>query len=178
MALERNTQFRVINRSSSRVGYTLPDENITRAFQPGETKIIPYWELDKLTYQPGGPYLMANYLLIENEEALQKLGMETEPEYYMTKDQVIDLIRNGSIDAWVDCLNFAPQGIIDMIKDLSVELPLNDVEKREALKNKTDFDVDAAIRNKLADQATEVSSKSTGPARRTSAPNYKIVEKK
>lgn len=178
MALERNTQFRVTNRSSSRVCYTIPDEKITRAFQPGESKIVPYWELDKLTYQPGGIVLMAEYLLIENEEALKKLGMQTEPEYYMNKEQIIELMKNGSTDEWIDCLNFAPQGVVDMIKDLSVSLPLNDVEKREALRKKIGFDVDAAIRNNLADKEDNTTTQLSGPARRTSTPNYKIVDKK
>ena len=147
MALTRTTPFRVTNRSTSRVGYTLPEDKIRRTFAPGEAKVLPYWELEKLTFQPGGCSLIANYLLIENEEAIQKLGMPTEPEYYMTHNQVIDLMKTGSIDAWIDCLNFAPQGVIDMIQDLSVTLPLNDVEKRTILKEKIGFDVDAAIRN-------------------------------
>ena len=176
MALNRTTPFKVTNRSTSRIGYTLPEDKIRRIFAPGESKSIPYWELEKLTFQPGGCTLIADYLLIENEEAIKKIGMPTEPEYYMTKEQVINLMKTGSIDAWVDCLNFAPQGVIEMIKDFSVSLPFNDVEKREALKEKTGFDVDAAIRNVQADKAVEATV-SNGPARRTSAPNYKIVNK-
>lgn len=176
MALTRTTLFKVTNRSTSRIGYKLPEDNIRRMFAPGESKSIPYWELEKLTYQPGGCTLIADYLLIENEEAITKIGMPTEPEYYMTQPQVIELMKNGSIDAWIDCLNFAPQGVVDMIKDLSVSLPLNDVAKREILKEKLGFDVDAAIRNVQADNAIEATI-SSAPARRTSAPNYKIVNK-
>lgn len=176
MALNRTTPFRVTNRSTSKVGYTLPEDKIRRMFAPGETKVLPYWELEKLTFQPGGCNLIADYLLIENEEAINKLGMPTEPEYYMTRNQVIELMQSGSIDAWIDCLNFAPKGVIDMIHDLSVSLPLNDVAKRQVLKEHTGFDVDAAIMNVKADQENEVVV-TAGPARRTSAPNYKIVNK-
>lgn len=176
MALTRTTPFKVTNRSTSTVGYNLPEDKIRRTFAPGESKTLPYWELEKLTFQPGGCALIADYLLIENEEAIAKLGMPTEPEYYMTQPQVIELMSNGSIDAWIDCLNFAPQGVLDMIRDLSVSLPLNDVAKRDILKEKTGFDVDAAIRNVQADRATE-EMVSSGPARRTTAPNYKIVNK-
>ena len=106
--------------------------------------------------------------------------MKTEPEYYMNKEQIVELMGNGSIDEWIDCLNFAPQGVLDLIKDLSVSLPLNDVNKREILKDKIGFDVDAAIRNNLADKTDSATTTqpSSGPARRASAPNYKIVEKK
>ena len=176
MALNRTTPFRVTNRSTSKVGYTLPEDKIRRMFAPGETKVLPYWELEKLTFQPGGCNLIADYLLIENEEAINKLGMPTEPEYYMTRNQVIELMQSGSIDAWIDCLNFAPKGVIDMIHDLSVSLPLNDVAKRQTLKEHTGFDVNAAIMNVKADQENEPVI-TTGPARRTSAPNYKIVNK-
>lgn len=177
MALTRTTPFRVTNRSTSTVVYNLPEDKIRRTFAPGESKSLPYWELEKLTFQPGGCVLIADYLLIENEEAINKLGMATEPEYYMNKNQVIELMNSGSIDAWTDCLTFAPQGVLDMIRDLSVTLPLNDVAKRNILKDKIGFDVDAAIRNVQADKAIETTS-SNGPVRRTAAPNYKIVDKK
>lgn len=177
MALNRTTPFRVTNRSTSRIAYNLPEDKIRRTFAPGETKTIPYWELEKLTYQPGGCTLIADYLLIENEEVIQRIGMVTEPEYYMTKDQVIHLMKFGTTDAWIDCLNFAPQGVIEMIKDLSVSLPLNDVEKRNVLKSKTGFDVDAAIANVKADQEIEATAVPAGPTRRTAVPNYKIVNK-
>jgi hypothetical protein len=108
MALNRTTPFRVTNRSTSRVSYSIPEDNIRRMFAPGETKMIPYWELEKLTYQPGGCAIIAEYLIVENDEAIRKIGMPTEPEDYMTKDQVINLMTTGSIDAWIDCLNFAP----------------------------------------------------------------------
>lgn len=176
MALNRTTPFRVTNRSTSKVGYNLPEDKIRRIFGPGETKVLPYWELEKLTFQPGGQSLIANYLLIENEEAIQKLGMPIEPEYYMNKEQVIKLMNEGSVDEWIDCLNFAPQGVLDMIRDLSTTLPLNHVEKRRILKEKTGFDVDAAMRNIEADKAIEAEG-NPGPARRASAPNYKIVNK-
>ena len=64
----------------------------------------------------------------------------------MSKEDVIELINNGSQDAWLDCLDFAPEGVLDMVKQLSVSIPLNDYAKRRALKEKTGFDVDAAIR--------------------------------
>lgn len=176
MALNRTTPFRVTNRSMSRVIYSLPEDKIRRVFAPGETKVLPYWELEKLTYQPGGCALIAEYLLIENEEVIQKLGMPTEPEYYMKKENVIKIMQEGSIDQWIDCLTFAPQGVIDMIKDLSTTLPLNDVAKRQVLREKTGFDVDAAMANIRNDDDGEIVVK-PAPARRTAAPEYKIVNK-
>jgi len=39
-------------------------------------------------------------------------------------------MTTGSLDEFLDCLDFAPSVIIDMIKVLAVDLPLNDVSKR------------------------------------------------
>lgn len=36
--INANTIYNVLNRSSSMVGYTIPELNIRREFQPGETK--------------------------------------------------------------------------------------------------------------------------------------------
>lgn len=55
------------------------------------------------------------------------------------------IMENGSLDEFLDMLDFAPIGVMDLIKKFSVSLPLNDIEKRRALKNKTGFDVNAAL---------------------------------
>jgi len=39
-------------------------------------------------------------------------------------------MKTGSLDEFLDCLDFAPEGVTDLIKTLAVELPLNDVAKR------------------------------------------------
>ena len=49
-----NTIYNVKNRSSSVVVYRIPEDNLRREFAPGETKRIPFSELEKLTYQQGG----------------------------------------------------------------------------------------------------------------------------
>ena len=63
----------------------------------------------------------------------------------MNADNVAKLIREGSLNEFKDALDFAPEGVKEMIKDLSVQIPLNDFSKRQALKEMTGFDVDAAI---------------------------------
>ena len=165
--MDGNTTYLVTNRSASVVVYSIPEDNIKREFQPGETKKIRHAELEKLSYQTGGPILIANYFLIRSAEAIKELGVSTEPEYFMTEKEVIELIRTGSIDAWLDCLDFAPHGVIEMIKKLSVSVPLNDYEKRRALKEKTGFDVDAAIKHVEEEREDEKELPKAAPKRRT-----------
>ena len=145
--MDKNKMYEVKNRSSSVLAYSIPDEGIKRTFQPGETKKLSFGELEKLTYQSGGQALINNYFLIKDAEVIQDLNVKTEPEYYLTEAQIVDLIKNGSLDQFLDCLDFAPAGVIELVKDLSIKIPLSDYQKRQALKDKIGFDVDAALRH-------------------------------
>lgn len=116
--------------------------------------------------------------------------MHVEPEYHMNEVDVANLIRTGSLDAFLDALDFAPVAVIDLIKKLSIEIPLTDMQKRKALKEKTGFDVDAALKHieeeREDDQATilkqsngerRVKTEEVPAGRRTSAPKYNIISK-
>ena len=90
--------------------------------------------------------MLKNYLEITDEEVIMELFNEKpQPEYHYSEDDVKQLLISGSLDQFLDCLDFAPDVIKDMIKDLAVNLPLNDMEKRQAILNKTGFDVTKAI---------------------------------
>ena len=143
--IEQNTMYNVKNRSSSVVVYRIPETNLRREFAPGETKRVPFGELEKLTYQEGGRELLENFLQIVEEEVTTDLNVKREIEYNMSEAEVAELLRTGSLDAFLDALDFAPIGVIDLIKSLAVQLPLTDIDKRKALKQKTGFDVDKAL---------------------------------
>lgn len=147
--------YSIKNRSAGVAVYRIPELGIRRKFAPGEVKQISAEELEKLTYQPGGMAILANFLQIQNDEAIQKVGLNPQPEYHMSEKDIINLMQSGSLDAFLDCLDFAPPGVIDIIKSLSVSLPLNDMEKRMALKNKTGFDCDAAIKHVMEEKAED-----------------------
>lgn len=145
--MDKEKIYEVKNRSSSVVVYSIPEDGVKRTFQPGETKRISFKELEKLTFQSGGQMIMNNYLLIKDTEPLQDLNVRPEPEYYLTEPQIIELIKEGSLDQFLDCLDFAPAGVIELVKDLSIKIPLSDYQKRQALKDKIGFDLDAALRH-------------------------------
>lgn len=191
MSTENTTKMCTVkNRSASRVCYRIPELGLRREFAIGESKIVPYDELVKLTYQTGGRELMANFLQVDLM-ATKDLGIHTEPEYSMNERDIVELILRGSLDEFLDCLDFAPVGVIDLVKKLSVSLPMTDYNKRQALKEKTGFDLDTALRHVEAERAEdraagktegvatrrvkkEEPATETTPARRT-APTYKIV---
>ena len=172
--------YNVKNRSAGGVVYRIPEDGIRRYFSAGETKRISYDELLHLSYQPGGRELMANFLQIQSEGVNRSLNIKTEPEYYMSERDVIELLKNGSLDQFLDCLDFAPIGVIDLIKKLSVTVPLSDYDKRKALKEKTGFDVDAAIANSGLEperntQEEEKETATTPTTTRRTNTNYKII---
>ena len=172
--------YNVKNRSAGVVVYKIPEDSIVRRFAPGETKRLPYDELLHLSYQPGGRELMANFLQIQSIGVPKSLGIKTEPEYYMSEQQVVELLKHGSLDAFLDCLDYAPEGVIELVKKFAVTLPLDDYQKRQALKAKTGLDVDAAVANSGLEPDTKEEEKikavveaPTG-GRRTNA-NYKVI---
>lgn len=179
------------NRSSSLVGYKIPEKNIRREFAPGEVKRVTFEEIQLLSYQPGGLVLLIDFLQV-NPDVLSALGYTAEPEYYMDEDQIKDLLLNGSIDEFLDCLDFAPNGVINLIKQFAVSLPLSDLQKRKALKRITGFDVDKALihieeeKEPEAEEETtktrrvkttqETTAANTGRSRRAES-KYKVVNR-
>lgn len=170
--------YKVKNRSASRVGYSIPEDGIRRTFAPGEVKNITYNELLKLSYQPGGREMMVQFLQILNDNGLDKLNIHAQPEYYMSEQQIVDLLRTGTLDAFLDALDFAPVGVIDLIKKFAVQLPLNDMNKRKALYEKTGFDVTKALIHDEESKAPETeeekaAAKAATPTGRRTTANYK-----
>ena len=173
-------EYKVTNRSGSTVIVSIPEDNIRKEFAPGETKKMTHEELEKFSNRPGGMNIIVDYLQIQDPEAVKELEINAEPEYFMTEKEIRDLLLTGSQDAFLDALDFAPTGVIEIMKDLAVTLPLNDVAKREAMKKKTGFDVTAAIQHNVETQTASkenaaapkrrtqaTSEASSGPARRT-----------
>ena len=160
--IESNQIIKVTNRDNGHVGYTIPDlNNLTRTFTANETKEITMNELRKLSYIPGGKVLLKDYLVLDNKEAIEELLNKVEPEYFYTEEDVKNLLLTGSLDALKDCIDYAPIGTIDLVKKLAVELPLNDVAKREAILEMTGFNVDSAI---MINKATQEEDKKAEPA--------------
>ena len=174
--MNKNTKIKIRNRSTGTVGYTIPDMgNYPRKFQPNEVKEVSFEEIQKLSYTPGGSYMLQHYLVIENVEAREEiLGDMVELEYTYTQKDVERLLNSGSLDELLDCLDFAPKGVIEMVQKIAVETELNDVRKRKAIKDVTGFNVDNAIminqENKIDDMAD------AAPARRVAQPTINKTE--
>lgn len=183
-----STMYNVKNRSAGVAVYKIPELGIRRSFAPGEVKQISAEELEKLTYQPGGMAMLAGFLQIMDQAGIKQIGLNPQPEYHMSEQDIAKLMVSGSLDEFLDCLDFAPPGVIDLVKKLSVSLPLSDFQKKNALKAKTGFDCDAALKHVMEekeDDGQETILKTSGerrvkkeeevPAGRRTAPKYNVV---
>lgn len=183
--MKKDTAIKVLNRDNGAVAYSIPEMNgLTRIFHSGQTKEITFEEIQKLSYIPGGMELLQDSLVIlDNKEAIEEILGNVEPEYSYTREDIIKLMKFGSLDEFLDCLDFAPEGVRDLIKTLSVELPLNDVAKREAILNKLGFNVDNAIRIKKetaepAQEAHETKRRVQKTQAKSSTTSRRVVTKK
>jgi len=164
--VEKTREIKVTNRDNGKVGYTIPDINLHREFSAGETKTLTFDELEKLAWTNGGLVLLKDYLIINDKEAAEELLGHVEPEYFYTDETVKTLLTQGTLEQLQDTLDFAPKGVIDLIKQEAVDLQLNNVAMRKEILNKTNFNVDRAIEiNEASKEDSEPSATKT--SRRT-----------
>ena len=192
---DKDTSIKVTNRDTGSVGDATPDlGNLQRRFEAGETKEVTMEELRKLSYTIGGNVILKEYLLIHNKEAVEELLGTVEPEYYYEEEDVKNLLEKGTLDELKDCLDFAPEGTIELVKKVAVETELNDIRKRAAIQEATGFNINSAIEiNKETSEEKPEETKvrrasapkqEAAPAptgRRTAAPTaskYKIINSK
>ena len=155
---------KVTNRNNGYTGYTLTNGQ-KRLFSIGETKQISIDELKELSQIDGGEYMSLDFL-----------NIDPEPEYYYTEKEIKVLLEQGTLDQLEDALNFAPQGVIDLIKDISIKIELPDTRKRKMIFDKTGFSVDNAITvNKIVNADTE-EAPAAAEVKRKAAPIQKQDE--
>ena len=165
--MSTNAMYKVKNRSDGRVCYSVlyNGNRVNQSFNPGETKLIPYEELRQLSFQHGGPELLYNYFMI-GDKITDFLNVRPEPEYYMNEEDIKKLLLGtNNLDEFLDCLDFAPIGVLDLVKKYAVEMRLNDYNKRKAIQERLGFDIDAAIKNNEASKEEEP-EKTEQPTRR------------
>lgn len=156
----------VTNRNNGTTGYLL-SSGIYRDFNVAETKKIDIEELRELKSVPGGEYMLQNYFVIKDKSALEYLDINPEPEYFYTEDEITRLLESGSLDQLEDCLNFAPQGVIDLVKSIAVKLEIPDTRKRKLIEDKTGFSVNNAIMiNHALEEDEEKKEEVTAPTRK------------
>ena len=190
--LNNTDKIRVENRTNAIVAYRVPESKIIRRFVAGETKEVEMGELRQAIQLPGTRRLIESNLIIHSKEAVNELLPYAEPEYLYDKNDVDFLLDRGTLDQLKDALDFAPDGVIDLIKERAVVTELNDMRKREAILEATNFNVTGAIdiKRQAAENTTVSAETKTRraapiselteqdievPVRRAAAPKYKVI---
>lgn len=166
---DKNRKVSVKNRSAATVVLTIPNRHIHITLQPGQViNGLTYADLEDYSYQPGGERILKEYLQL-NEIDIAQLDMgEPQLEYNYSEKDIENLLKPATpdnMDSFLDCLDFAPVGVIDLIKKYAVSLPLTDTRKLEAIKEKTGFDAAAAIRH-IEEEKNEGAEEAKAPTRR------------
>lgn len=154
--LNNTDKVRVENRSNAIVGYSIPESNIKRRFVANEVKEISMEELRQAVQIPGTYRTILDNLIIHDKTAVEELLPGVEPEYFYTAKDVDFLLERGSLDQLRDALDFAPSGVIDLIKERAVKTELNDIRKRDIILEQTNFNITEAIKiNHLSQEDDE-----------------------
>ena len=138
-------QIKLTNRSDGIVTYSLPELNIRRVFNIQESKEVPEKELNALWQTDGGAQLIRHYLKVEDIDWVKKT-FEVPVEYFWSIDEIKKCIIEDDLELFAETLDYAPRGVIDLIKQYSWRIPLNDLNKIQIIRDKLGFDVLAAIK--------------------------------
>ncbi len=140
--------IQVQNLTDNPVVYNIPEDHLRRVFAPYEAKMLSKDELQKLYYQPGGAVLLHDFLSVRDKKTAVELGVPEElfeHEYSWNRKKVDKVLLEEDIDILHDALDFAPEGIIDLIIERAVALRISDINKRELIQQCTGKNVNQMI---------------------------------
>lgn len=133
--------MKVMNRSTGVAVYSLPELNIRRVFNIGEIKELKEEEITALYNTDAGRDLLTNILQVQNKEYVRRNIWPDAPiEYFWTIEEIKTCIEKDSVELFAETIDYAPEGVIDIIKELAWRGPISDINKAEVLKQKLGFD--------------------------------------
>lgn len=154
--------IKVTNRSDGNVVYVLEELRTRRVFNINESKEIEEAELEALWQTDGGQVLIKESLLVHDKEWV-KAHWDAPIEYFWTNEDIKKCLLKDDIELFTETLDYAPTGVVDLIKAFAWRLPITDLNKIGAIREKTGFDVMLAIE---AMSSTVKKSETTTPTTR------------
>ena len=149
--MDATRKVKVWNRNSANSVYYIDEMRMLREFAPagkhGDVLLIPISELQALSYVQGGHTMLTEHLLIKEQEVCEFLGIPVEPEYYYGVEEVKTLLSEGTIEQLMDCLEFAPAGVKDLLVKYAVDDKVDSYEKRELISKAMGVNITARIKN-------------------------------
>lgn len=169
----------VQNLTDNPVVYLIPEDNLRRVFGPYEEKKLSKEELQKLYYQPGGSVLLQEFLQVKDKESALEFGVAEdsfEHEYSWDQAKVDEVLQSGSKEVLADALDFAPEGIVELIIERAVALRIPDVNKRQLIQDITGKNINQMIATQVQlEQALGTQEKEQPKQRRVAEKTEKKV---
>ena len=136
--MDKTRKIPVKSRATGKITYSIPALRIKRTwFSSGDIINIPIDELIELTTVEGGRRMLDEFLLINDEEARTALyDYELAPEYDYTEAEVIYLLQEATDTQLLDALDYAPEGVLHLIRSLAVKNKPNTLAKLNAINEK------------------------------------------
>lgn len=162
----------ITNMMDFPAGYVVDLTGVRRVLPPHASFRVKAGELRELSYQLGGIDILQNYIRVCNRSLALEFGIDVndQVEYNWTEADVDRCLLNDDIDVLLDALDFAPDGIKQLIVDRAIKLEIPDVNKRQAIKDAMGTDITSAIENRHAyDDQEETEEKKPARRRRTSS---------
>ena len=165
-----STKVKITNLMDCQTGYPTIS-GVFRRLAPYASMTVTAEELRQSANLPGVIDLFRNYVRIGNKSLAEEFGVPSDAvEYSWTQKDVDYAVTSADIDVLLDALDFAPQGIVEMIVDRAVALEIPDMTKRQAILEKTGNDITKMIETKHAydsvSDGAEDASSSTARRRR------------
>lgn len=140
----------VQNLTNMPITYIDNDGGVERRiiFRGQELVSVPRDMIERMRYDIGGSNLVKEYLSVKDEDIRAEIGIpEDQIEYDYTKDDVISLLRDAKYDEIADALDFGPLGVVEMIVEEAVALPLTNRNIMKLIEEKTHKNIENMIRN-------------------------------
>ena len=158
----------VKNMMRNEVGYTLSN-GVSRHFAPHMTIRIKASELRDLSYESGGLDFLRNYVCVGNSALAEEFGISNDLiEYTWTEQDVVNALTTSDLDVLLDALDFAPDGILDELRDKAVELEIADGNRIAAINKRMGVDINNMIKNKHAYDTADSKADEAPKQRRSS----------
>ena len=161
MTIADSTQVKVRNMVDYNVGYKIEEDNIRRQFSPHEVKTVTAGELRKLDYTRGGHVLLTSYLAVQNKSLAQEFGVDEDSyanEYNWDAAKVDQVLLSEPVEVLQDAMDFAPEGILQLIKDRAIALRLDSMDKRKVISDAMKIDLNGMIELAVKAESTETKS--------------------
>lgn len=163
------TQVPVRNMVDHKVVYVIPEQNRRVVFEPFQEKKISAGELRALNYSTGGQVLLHNYLCVLSKDMRIEFNIpEDQVEYDWTLKDIHRVLEDLStpIEELEDALDFAPEGIRELIVDCAVKWRIPDSNRRKVISRMTGSNIDKMI--EFAEATEDAAEQPVRRARRLS----------